>query len=190
MYFNIQMYGFISCTVNDPPPVYTEKPPLSKSPEHLLVPRLSSVQEFQDEPVSPEETATHELDHTPITMATTQETVTLTTVQDTSSEVTSESATMTTNSELTNDPVSTITSEDVAVTTSSELTNMPVTITTVSSEADNPTTSSEVDDTITTTEHEENTSNTNNTVTIEVTPSMDGVVDPGEVEVVVTTNNI
>ena len=181
MYFNIQMYGFISCTVNDPPPVYTEKPPLSKSPEHLLVPRLSSVQEFQDEPVSPEETATHELDHTPITMATTQETVTLTTVQDTSSEVTSESVTMTTNSELTNDPVITITSEDVTMTTSSELTNMPITITTVSSE---------VDDTITTTEHEENTSNTNNTVTIEVTPSMDGVVDPGEVEVVVTTNNI
>lgn len=166
-----------SYAVNDPPPVYTEKSAQSKSPEHLLVPRLSSVQEFQDEPVSPptnsEETITHKLDHTPATMATTQETT-----ENTNSEIegASEPVTMTTNSEL-NDPVTTaVSSEDVAMSTNSELTNNPVT-----SEANNP--SSEVDVTITTTPQEDNSMNT---VSIEVTTSTSDVVDPGEVELSVT----
>lgn len=69
--------------VNDPPPVYSEKPLKSKSPEHLLAPpRLSSVEEFHEEAstehrlsMNDEETTTHEVDHTPTTMATTQQAV-------------------------------------------------------------------------------------------------------------------
>lgn len=186
--------------VNDPPPVYTEKPANSKSPEHLLVPRLSSVEELHEPSVSPiMNNAVHELDHTPTTMATTEET---------NSEVASTSGPITftvTSSEETNENVTTTSSEvtnsndnPITVRLSSEVDNS-VTMTTSSPELENPvtmTTSSQVDITTTTDQPQEtkniNTSNTNNEVTTEALPSNDDnvtVIDHSEVQIQVTIND-
>ena len=185
------MCGF-HCLVSDPPPVYTERPAKSKSPERLLVPRLSSVEEFQ-EPVSPTmddtDTTTH-LHHTPVTTTTTEETVT---PQDTNNRAISDTITMATNSAIINEPVI-ITVDSGAITTThstevdnetdSESSNKPIT-------TDNLTTSSEVAITVTTNEQEEPNIITDNTVHSEVSPSVVGDdhagVDQEEVEIEVTT---
>ena len=149
------------------------------------MPRLSSVEEFQ-EPVNPtmEDTATH-LHHTPVTMTTTEEGVKL---QDTNSRI-SDTVTMATNSTLINKPVIiTVDSRAVTKTTNSELSNKPIT-------THNPTASSEVAITVTTNEQEDpNVTITDNSVQLEVPRSAVGddhtvVIDPEEVEVEVTTQD-
>lgn len=178
--------------------MYSEKPFKSKSPEHILVPRLSSVEEFH-EATLPSPTNIEETDHTPITMATTQDGLTMT-AQDTNTEISTEPVT-TTSSEVTH--------EAASVTVHfAELADNPVTINsnvslatnevTVSSElADHPVTinSSEVDVTLATNEVEETnntTNNTTNTTTVNVTKEASPhvtIVDPGEVEIQVTIND-
>lgn len=204
-------------TVNDPPPVYTEKP--HKSPEHLLVPRLSSVEEFHEPSLSPpansDEMTTHDLDHTPTTMVTNEE-ETVTNSEATSqpvsftvttSEETSEHVTMTNSSKVdvamtTSEPHSEETNEHVTMTSSgetsghvtmtnsSEATNAPIEIT-VTSSLDNVvamTTSSEADITMATNQPQEN----KDTDTAEATPTSNGdveVVDPSEINIQVTIND-
>lgn len=143
------MYDVTSLTVSDPPPVYSEKPTHSKSPEHLLVPRLSSVEELHEASLSPtadgEGMTMHGLDHTFVTMATTKETINDSeiasepiTVITTTPKETNEHVTMTTSSEVTN---------TVTMTTSSEVKNNTVSMS-VTPEVENPittTNSAEVD---------------------------------------------
>lgn len=206
-------------TVNDPPPVYTEKP--HKSPEHLLVPRLSSVEEFHEPSLSPtansDEMTTHEIDHTPTTMVTSEEaiinsevtsqpvTFTVTSARETSEHIitinsSKVDATMTTNelsSEETKERVAMVTSSEetdghVTMTTSSGTTNVPITVTIRSSIDDTitMTTSSEVDNTMTTNQAQE--SSTSDTIATDAMPTNNGdveVVDPSEINIVVTGND-
>ena len=202
--------------------MYTEKP--HKSPEHLLVPRLSSVEEFHEPSLSPtansDEMTTHEIDHTPTTMVTSEEaiinsevtsqpvTFTVTSARESSEHVTTTNsskvdATMTTNelsSEETKERVAMVTNSEetdghvhVTMTTSSGATNAPITVT-VSSSIDDTitmTTGSEVDNTMTTNQAQES-ENTSNTIATDAMPTNNGdveVVDPSEINVVVTGND-
>ena len=216
----INNYIIFTPTVNDPPPVYTEKP--HRSPEHLLVPRLSSVEEFHEPSLSPtansDEMTTHEIDHTPTTMVTSEEaiinsevtsqpvTFTVTSARETSEHVTTTNsskvdATMITNelsSEETKERIAMVTNSEetdghVTMTTSSGATNAPITVT-ISSSIDDTitmTTSSEVDNTMTTNQAQESKS-TSDTIATDAMPTNNGdveVVDPSEINIVVTGND-
>jgi len=169
-------------TVNDPPPDYSEKPPSSKSPEHLLRPRLSSVEEFKDEPedhtVNHHKITTHGTDRTSTVMATTQEQPDHTSTID-NLNIT---VTMTTTQEQL---------DHTSAATQEQLDHTPATMETTEETVTNiNVTSSEVMDNNTIVDQPKEASSpnnhNNNAVTIEFTPADDvTVVDHGEIAVTV-----